>query len=780
MDFTETCYEPAVKYFSILAYKDVKQYFVRKGKNETERKAEYDKVMNYCKDMIKARFSIKRLYTYSLSCDVGDGGRLYCGKSIQGIQREFRGAFMQHTTDLDMKNAQPTILQYICKLHNIDCDELKYYNANRDRILDESADRDKKKNEYIASMNADETKLTKIKDEKVKKFHEEMVMLQKLITKKEEYQSVVKASMHKTENANGSAINKILCYYENKILQVIINYLHANKYVIVAPFFDGLLIEGNHYNNKELLENLTKEVNNKFENLNMTLTYKEHNKTFEIPENWEHTYQEKSQKLEKKTLKEGQVLKSNDLDCATYLYEKSLKNNLKCCEGKLYYKKDNLWIDNEILIIAELRMLCLTSEIYKLNDKQEIVEYLQNTKSAHNVAECLKNRGLLQNDDEWYTTAKKSSLGKILFENGYYDFKEEKFYHNNDERFNKNIAFFKKINFNMEFTENETIKNIRQILFYNQFGMEIGNYFILKLARALAGDAQKNCLFGIGEGNTGKSLLSSAILSACGGYASTFNGMCLAHTKNDNADEAQKLRWVQNIQHARIILSNEMKSTKLDGNMIKKISNGGLDKIVARQHFGNEKEFNIYFLPIIFANDLNQISPKDDAVVNRTIAFDYQKKYVDEPDPNNPFELKKDPNLLDYIHTLEFKQGFVGMLIKSYMKYKKNGYKETIPENMKKMTADIIGEDKSTLDTFLKDFTISDDENAFTSNKTIENWLTNNKLDVSIARLTRDINKYIVIKNLKNVVNKVKKVENKSQRGWIGISKNENDDVDDE
>ena len=66
----------------------------------------------------------------------------------------------------------------------------------------------------------------------------------------------------------------------------------------------------------------------------------------------------------------------------------------------------------------------------------------------------------------------------------------------------------------MQGQENEKIKNIRQKLFYNQFGEEIGNYFILKLARALAGDAQKNCLFGIGEGNTGKVLFSTVDASA--------------------------------------------------------------------------------------------------------------------------------------------------------------------------------------------------------------------------------------------------------------------------
>jgi hypothetical protein len=41
---------------------------------------------------------------------------------------------MKHTTDIDMKNARPTILSWICKIHDVNCDKLDNCIKNRDDI----------------------------------------------------------------------------------------------------------------------------------------------------------------------------------------------------------------------------------------------------------------------------------------------------------------------------------------------------------------------------------------------------------------------------------------------------------------------------------------------------------------------------------------------------------------------------------------------------------------------------------------------------------------------
>ena len=73
---------------------------------------------------------------------------------------------------------------------------------------------------------------------------------------------------------------------------------------------------------------------------------------------------------------------------------------------------------------------------------------------------------------------------------------------------------------NMDFTEDDVayIASIRDRMFSKTFGEEVGNWYILQLARGLAGDCIRRFLVGIGSSNTGKSLLSSALKSTCGGW----------------------------------------------------------------------------------------------------------------------------------------------------------------------------------------------------------------------------------------------------------------------
>jgi hypothetical protein len=112
----------------------------------------------------------------------------------------------------------------------------------------------------------------------------------------------------------------------------------------------------------------------------------------------------------------------------------------------------------------------------------------------------------------------------------------------------------------------------------------------------------KRFLVGIGSSNTGKSLLSAALKSTCGGYYGGWNGVNICY-KNNSADEAQKLRWMKLLRFKRIIVSNEIQmGIEIDGNMIKKISSGG-DSLIGRNHCKAEEEFVTNFLPICFAND---------------------------------------------------------------------------------------------------------------------------------------------------------------------------------
>ena len=90
-----------------------------------------------------------------------------------------------------------------------------------------------------------------------------------------EYKQLIEeAKSVKPLNVMGSFINRILCYYENEVLQVMIYFLNKKQYEIACLSFDGLLIYSDEYNNPSLITELEKEINDKFDGLEMRLNIK--------------------------------------------------------------------------------------------------------------------------------------------------------------------------------------------------------------------------------------------------------------------------------------------------------------------------------------------------------------------------------------------------------------------------------------------------------------------------------------------------------------------------
>ena len=239
-------------------------------------------------------------------------------------------------------------------------------------------------------------------------------------------------------------------------------------------------------------------------------------------------------------------------------------------------------------------------------------------------------------NNDWLKNKQNSSLGKLLFMNGYLDLRANKFYN----VFDPNIVFMCRIQqeYKPELLDKIHINDIKKKLFIDPLGEDVGDYYMLSLARAIGGDMTKKALFGLGCTNGGKSTATKACINSFGEYVGTFNAENLAYTKS-SSDEGAKVRWAFLMRFKRLIFSNEIKTdTELNGNDIKKFSSGG-DGLVGRIHGGLETEFIPHFMMVIFANDIPKITPYDDAVDNRLKIIGFNKQFVDEP--TNEYQLKK-------------------------------------------------------------------------------------------------------------------------------------------
>lgn len=275
-----------INYLTKMTFDEFKRHCSSSCKNEAERKIKYEMMKKFCQANIKAKGVIRRIYAYTLKTPNDVGGRLYCGNSIQGLSKQIRGFLCGGiTTDIDMKNAHPTIARYLCRKNNIDCPNLSYYIENRDQIIERFGDDGK--TIFLKALNDDKLN-KKIKDEFFKAFDKECKSIQIAINGLSEYKHIVDTTpLDKAYNWNGSAFNRVMCVYENKILEEVITLLNSKQLEVGALMFDGCMIYGDHYDNETILREIEERVNREYDGINMTFTYKSHSNEIQMPENYE-------------------------------------------------------------------------------------------------------------------------------------------------------------------------------------------------------------------------------------------------------------------------------------------------------------------------------------------------------------------------------------------------------------------------------------------------------------------------------------------------------------
>ena len=561
---------------------------------------------------------------------------------------------------------------------------------------------------------------------------------------------------------------------ENHILYIAFKFLQKKGIIKKNNVFleyDGLCVPYTEFNHEQAISDLNNEIINK---TGMAVC-------FAIKG---HAYALDDLINDVKQVDNSIRVVDNDKEASDILYEE-LKEDLVYCENNYYYRHENIWISDEKSIRSLIRSYVMNSNIYKRGDGDDknVLEYSSNYSSASQITHCILDLAVCNTNNNWLRNGQLSSLGKILFDNGYYDFRNEKFYSNESDEFDKSIIFMGKIHHSFAHFSDDDMAYMHEIknkMFYQTLGEDVGNYFIENLARGLAGDLMKKIFFGLGGTNTGKSKLTTAIKLSFGDYFGSFNGENLTY-RNTSQDEAAQMRWCMLLKYKRVIISNELRTTsEISGNMVKKLSSGG-DTLIGRGHCESECEFIPHFLPIVFANDISKITPFDDATRLRTNFISYDKQFVDEP--TNEFELKKDDNIDNEIRTLRFQRCFIGMLILEHLEFKERGELEQ-PSKVAKAKEDWTGETNDIIKCFTNRFNVNNDPNSYIENSAIEYWIKENNLGISLCKLSKELKKYAKIKKLNNVDQKVKKINSVSKRVWFGISNTfttiEDDDTDEE
>ena len=294
------------------------------------------------------------------------------------------------------------------------------------------------------------------------------------------------------------------------------------------------------------------------------------------------------------------------------------------------------------------------------------------------LTNALKQLPYLCVDDEWFLpTTQDSSLGKLLFTDGWYDWDTREF-HEGIPTIHDPVFFHRaNIPFHLEWDEEEaggtledkiallTKRFTQQVAFVGNLSLVAMIYF---LARAIAGKAPLDRTFIVGFGNTtaGKGTLEAILIAIFGSYIGTGispNSLCV---KKFNDDDEKALGFLVDVRHCRLVICQEPRENQhLSSQLIKK----WFDPVRARKLFHDASPFRLHPSPLFFGNDVEGLFDKvDEPLRMRLRGWRYDKSFcppdkITDPDTQLPIDLDWKPMLETnkYYH-----HAFLQLLIRAY------------------------------------------------------------------------------------------------------------------
>lgn len=670
-----------VKYIKSLTCDDMINLGIMDVNNTKEETlSQYTLIKNYCDNMIKSNGCMDIVYKPS---DYSPHGRLFGKNSIQKISGVIRGfLFNGISTDLDFQNAHPKIALYICNKNNIHCPNLTDYCNNRSKWLQIE---DGVKLTVISMLNNHKINYN-IKNPLLREFDKELKRIQTAIYNLETYKHITINADNSKNNLIGSAFNRVLCYYENRLLTDLCERLQSyHGKAICTKMYDGCMIYGDIDDNTAslIIKDCEEYINNKWRinniELNIVITKKPHDTSIKIPNNW----------VEPITTEDGTdiCMVDNDKDASIYIYNK-VKDILKSYNGRLFYKHENIWVDDFNKLQNILKNMIINANIYgkERNNKGQLVPYSQHITKAKHILEALISKVIVENDDpELYNKFHSTCKNKLCFNDGVLYVKDKKFV---KWEYVKDVYSCVKINrdFSDYFAnpDRKIINDIKTNLFDNSYGdkCELALNF---LSRAITGNNQdKTWATYLGNRNSGKGVEFDLLKTAFENYVNSFEVSHILYNRKgagfDNENASKKMYWCLDLEFCRLAISQEVPDSKtelkLKGVILKKITGGG-DDIIGKRNY-DKTDTTIKMDTTFYIKGNNSVSPdmpdcdKTRLCFNSVIQYETQE-VIDKAIANNerPEYINKmrvkDYTIKDKMKTAEYANAMVYMLYENFI-----------------------------------------------------------------------------------------------------------------
>jgi Zn-finger protein len=249
----------------------------------------------------------------------------------------------------------------------------------------------------------------------------EFKLIANFLASRKEYDIFYKmAKTNKEENIEASTMNMVVCYFENKCLQVLYKFLQSQKIIngkLCCLMFDGLQVPDTPQNRAALTCDLLQKASCKILNktgLMLQIEIKEFDEALELPEGYESTFEDTF------------VIESGDDMAAAAFVISKYKDMIKKCNGRVFVNCDGIWIHHDKDVYNTLFKLVSKLDIRKEGIKNTFV-YSRNKKSIKDCVDCILADDSYT-DDTFADKLFMSNLYYIAFNNGIWSFKDKKLY----------------------------------------------------------------------------------------------------------------------------------------------------------------------------------------------------------------------------------------------------------------------------------------------------------------------------------------------------------------
>jgi hypothetical protein len=637
------------------------------------------------------RAAVRRLYKnrrdgnkhetrYKLGKDIKheDAGRLHAvhAEGLQCLSRDCRSALAQKFYwDVDMRNAQPVLLEQLAKKHGWACPVLTRYNAERDEFIaelmeDAGCERWEAKEKVCRLMfGGSAMGMTAFF---VNELQPEVGTLMRNVYK--EYAKTYPASARRGER---SLMAMVLQTVERKCLLAMDLSLTKQGRSLDVYIHDGGLVlkkEGETRMPDAVLRQAEADIFAS-EGYKVSLAVKELKTTLERPEEETVVYVP------------SDVLVDDAFAATTFA--KLLEGRI-VLDGSVYVFDDTtgIWTSDETVLNRKMAVDFKDQLVFRQQKEGKVAVYNYSGDVAHQDRLRRALPTVLTDQTGYFKDRIETSVDKLLFANGIYDFKTATF----TEGFDPTVVFFGGVPRPFPTERNEAaIAYVRKVFFRDPFqNPAVGDALLHWVARAIAGHYEaKKVVLPYGPANSAKGTLTKHLGTTFGAtLLGSFTGDSLLMRSSDT-EATKALSWVKPICDKRIAYSNEItvdanKRRPINGNLVKTLSGGG-DEITLRTNHRDEEYVVNKSILFIFVNDLPDISPVDGSIRDRLVTIPYTYSFVDTP--VLPFERKRDHTISRTLKTDTYRDATIHLILDAMKAW--DGQPYVLPEECNALKNDL-------------------------------------------------------------------------------------------